>query len=227
MALIPQNLQVTKRIQIDKDQATTVGVVAAAVFVTVFSLVSCKALLTQRSYQQRVITKQEKARDQLKADLDAVSQLETSYKDFISAPDNVIGGNPSGTGDRDGDNAKITLDALPSKYDFPALTSSLEKILTDKKLKIGGISGSDDELAQAANQTSSNPKPIEIPFSLSVGGSYQSMQDLVGVLEKSIRPIKVTKATFSGGVSDMQLALELRTYYQPEKILDIRTEVVK
>lgn len=227
MALTPNNIQVTKRVQINKDQAMTVGVVAAAVFITVFSLVSCKALLTQRSYQQRVIAKQEKARNQLQANITAVDQLVTSYKDFVGAPDNVIGGNPKGTGDKDGDNAKIVLDALPSKYDFPALATSLEKILTDRKFKISGISGSDDELGQSKNQTSSNPKPLDIPFSLSVTGSYQSIQDLVGVFEKSIRPVQVLRASFSGGVSNMQFTVQAKTYYQPEKILDIKTQVVK
>lgn len=227
MALIPKNLQISKRVQIDKDQATTVGVVAVAVFLTVFSVVSSRALLTQRAYQQRVITKQEKARDQLKANIEALNQLEVSYKDFISTPDNVIGGNPKGTGDRDGDNAKITLDALPSKYDFPALASSLEKILNDRKFKIGGITGTDDELAQSAKQSTSTPQPIDMPFSVSVSGSYQSIQDLIGVLEKSIRPINVGKITLSGGLDNMQLTLDAKTYYQPEKVFEVRQEVVK
>ena len=227
MAIIPNNMQISKRVQIDKDQATTVGVVAVAVFLTVFSVVSAKALLTQRAYQQRVITKQEKARDQLKANIEALNQLEVSYKDFISTPDNVIGGNPKGTGDRDGDNAKITLDALPSKYDFPALASSLEKILNDRKFKIGGITGTDDELAQSSKQSSSTPQPIDMPFSVSVGGSYQSIQDLIGVLEKSIRPINIGKITLSGGIDNMQLTVDAKTYYQPEKLFEVRQEVAK
>lgn len=227
MSLIPNNLNPSKRVQINKDQATAVGVVAAAVFVSVFSLVSSKSLLTQRAYQQRIITKQEKARDNLKSSAEALTQLEVSYKDFTSTPDNVIGGNPTGTGDKDGDNAKIVLDALPSKYDYPAWTSSLEKILTDRKFKIGGISGTDDELAQQPKQTSSSPKPIEIPFSVSVNGSYQSIQGLVDVFEKSIRPIKIKRIDLSGGASDMQFSVQATTYYQPEKIFDVKSEVVK
>ncbi len=217
----------SKRTKIDKAQATLVGAVAAAVFITVFSLVSARSLLRQRSYQSKVIEKQETARDQLHKNLDAVNALASSYKQFVSSPDNVIAGNPRGSGDRDGDNGKITLDALPSKYDFPALTSSLEKILTDKKFKGNGISGTDDEVAQSTKQASNNPETVEIPFNLSVSGSYQSVQDLINVLQRSIRPINIQTMSLNGGVTDMKLDIKANTYYQPEKTFDTKTQVLK
>jgi hypothetical protein len=217
----------SKRAQIDKSQALVVAVVASAAFIVVFSLVSAKALLKQRAYQARVIAKQEKARDQLKANKEAVDQLVVSYKDFVGAPDNLIGGNPTGTGDRDGDNAKIILDALPSKYDFPAVASSLEKILTEKQFQIGSISGTDDELAQSAKQSSANPRPVEIPVQFSVTGSYTSIQDLIGVLEKSIRPFNIQTLTLAGDPGSLKIDLKANTYYQPEKALDIQKEIVK
>ncbi|HMS50303.1 MAG TPA: hypothetical protein PKA02_02600 [Candidatus Saccharibacteria bacterium] len=217
----------TKRLQINKAQTTIVATVAIAAFVAVFSIVSCKSLLTQRSYQSKVIAKQTKARDQLRSNLEAIGSLVTSYKTFTGAPENAIGGNPAGTGDRDGDNAKIVLDALPSKYDFPALASSLEKILNDRKFKIGGITGTDDELEQSKNQTSDSPQPIDMPFEVAVEGSYASIQDLVGVFEKSIRPFDIQKLELSGGVSNMQFNMSAKTYFQPEKTLNIKMETVK
>ena len=227
MALTSKNMKIPKRMQLGKDQATTVGIIASAVFITVFSLVSCKGLLKQRAYQQLVIGKQEKANTQLEENINAVNKLVVSYTDFVGAPNNVIGGNPNGPGDKDGDNARIVLDALPSKYDFPALASSLEKILSDRKFKISGIAGTDDELTQSKNQTSTKPEVVEMPFSLNVTGSYQSIQDLVGVFEKSIRPFKVTTVDFSGGINDMTFNVKAKTYFQPEKIFDVKTELVK
>lgn len=217
----------TKRIQINKAQATVIGVIAGAVFVTVFSLVSAKALWTQRSYQARVIDKKVSARDQLEKNVSAVKDLESAYKNFASNPNNIIGGNPTGTGEKDGDNARIVLDALPSKYDFPALASSLEKILLDKKFKIDGITGTDDEIAQSAVADSGDPKPIDIPFQVSVNGSYASIQDLVSVFERSIRPINLQKISFSGGSGSMQVSFDAKTYFQPEKSLNIKMEDVK
>lgn len=214
----------TKRIQINKATTTMVTVIAGAAFVTVSSLMFCRALLSQRSYQSRVISAQEKARDQLKANIDSVSSLKTQYKAFVDQTQNVLGGNPSGTGDRDGDNARIILDALPSKYDFPALATSLEKILQDGRFSVDAISGSDDEVAQSQNNSS---QPVEMPFTLAITGSYPSVQSFVATLEKSIRPIKINTLGLSGEDADLKITVEALTYYQPAKTLNISTQEVK
>lgn len=216
-----------KRLQMENSQNFMMTVIAVAVFVTVMSLAISKSLWSQRAYQQRVINKKEAARDQLKKNLDAVDSLATAYKDFIGSPDNVLGGNPAGSGDRDGDNAKLVLDALPSKYDFPAVATSLEKILTDKNFKITGITGTDDEKAQEANQTSGSPTPQIIPFSFSIGSSYGAVQGLFTDLEHSIRPFSIQEISFSGNDNDLKTEVKAKTYYQPEKNLDFKTEVVK
>ncbi len=216
-----------KRVQINKSQATVVGIVAAAVFVTIFSLVSSKALWTQRGYQARVIDKKKTANKQLEDNLASVSNLATSYKAFVSQPENMLGGNPSGSGEKDGDNARLVLDALPSKYDFPALTSSLEKIVTDRGLKIDSITGTDDEVAQSAPSQSPTLAPLEIPFQLSVAGSYQSIQDVISVFERSIRPFAIQKISLSGGAASMKMQIDAKTYYQPEKTLTIKKEAVQ
>ncbi|MCX6727482.1 MAG: hypothetical protein NTX11_01550 [Candidatus Saccharibacteria bacterium] len=215
-----------KRVQVTKAQATAIATIAGAVFITVFSLVSSKSLWTQRAYQARVIDKKEKARVQLEDNINAVSGLVTSYKNFISNPTNLLGGSPSGTGEKDGDNARLILDALPSKYDFPALTTSLEKLLVDRKFKIDGITGTDDELAQA-KAAAGDSKTVEMPFQVSVTGNGTSIQDLLVVLEKSIRPFQATKLTLKGGTADLKLVLDAKTYYQPEKTLNIKQETVK
>src|SRR6185436_19057656 len=98
--------------------------------ITVFSLMASRGLLGQRSYQARVINEKGKAVKQLQSNVAATKSLVDSYSNFTSLSSNVLGGNPRGTGDKDGDNGKIVLDSLPSKYDFPALTTSLEKILS-------------------------------------------------------------------------------------------------
>ena len=85
-----------------------------------------------------------------------------SYTAFTGTPDNVIGGNPNGAGDKDGNNSKIVLDALPSKYDFP-IYYQYKKLLSIKGFTPKSISGTDDEVAQSQSKES---KPVEIPFQL-------------------------------------------------------------
>jgi hypothetical protein len=203
-----------------------VGIIAGSVFVSVFSLVSSKALWNQRSYQARVIAKKETAVSTLQDNIESVNSLVTTYKEFTGTTENVLGGNPNGNGEKDGDNARITLDALPSVYDYPALTSSLEKVLTDKNMKIDSITGKDDEVAQTS-KNNLTPKPIEMPFQFTTESSYSSLQDLISTLEKSIRPIHIQKLKITGNPSNLKTVVNGKTYYQPEKTLNIRTEVVK
>ncbi|HEU4914126.1 MAG TPA: type 4a pilus biogenesis protein PilO [Candidatus Saccharimonadales bacterium] len=217
----------TKRALITKANSTIVVATSVAAFVVVFCGIASKTLISQASYQNRVIDAKKKALSTLESDLSARDSLVSSYKTFVGTPQNVLGGNPEGIGDKDGDNAKIILDALPSKYDFPALTTSLEKIVKAQGLTLTGITGTDEELTQAANQTSADPQPIAMPFQLQVAGSYEAIKALVGDLERSIRPFQVKKIELAGSEGSMTAAIDAQTYYQPEKGLNIKTEVVR
>jgi len=217
----------TKRSLIGKANSSMVVATTVAAFVLVFTLVAGKSLLSQMSYQNRVIDAKKTAHKHLTDDLDARITLEDSYNSFVAEDPNVLGGAAKNTGVKDGDNAKIVLDALPSRYDFPALTTSLEKLINDQNLKIMSISGTDEEATQAANATSPNPQPIAMPFQIQVNGSYQSVQNLVDVMQRSIRPFQIQTLELSGDQSNMIARIAAQTYYQPEKNLNITTKVVK
>lgn len=217
----------TKRSLISKANSTMVIASTLAAFFLVFALVAGKSLMGQVSYQNRVIDAKKTALKQLKADLAARDSLEQSYKLFVAEDPNVLSGSTKGTAERDGDNAKLVLDALPSKYDFPALTTSLEKVITEQNLKIAGISGTDEEANQQANQTSPSPEPIPMPFQIQVTGAYTSIQALVDVLQRSIRPFQIQTLELSGDESSMSATITAQTFYQPEKSLEIKQEVVQ
>ncbi len=219
----------TKRLQINKANARMVAILAASSVITVFSLVAARTLISQSTYQQRIIAERSKANDQLKKNVKSVSELVQKYQDFDSAPENVIGGNPdpNSTGERDGPNSRIVLDALPSKYDFPALATSLEKILLDGGYKIEGIVGSDDELTQSKQESTPNPEPVDMPFMINAGGSYAAVQKLVTDFERSIRPFHMQQLDLVGNDGNMTVSLQAKTYYQPEKNLEIKTKEVK
>lgn len=216
----------SKHIQISKANAQMVMVVAAAAFLTTFSLVASHALLGQRAQMARVIAGQEKAVQQLKANQQALDALAAAYREFVNRPQNVIGGNPAGAGERDGDNARLILDALPSRYDFPALTSSIEKLAERSQVRIQSLTGVDDEVAQQ-QPPAGDPKPIEMPLEVVVAGDYARINELLANLERSIRPFRVTKLKFSGSDADITLAISLVTYYVPAKTLNITTRAVE
>ncbi len=216
-----------KRALISKANATVVIVTSVAAFICVFSLVATKTLFSQARYQNRVISASHQALNKLKDDVTAANSLNSSYKAFTSTTQNAIGGNPSGVGPRDGDNASIVLDALPSHYDFPALVTSLQQLMSSQSVKVNSITGTDDEVAQSANQTSTSPKPVPIPFEVSVTGNYAQIQAVVGAFEHSIRPIQIQKLEVTGNQDQLTLNITAQTFYQPAKSLNITKKVVK
>ncbi|MBW3569256.1 hypothetical protein KY385_03960 [Candidatus Parcubacteria bacterium] len=216
-----------KRIAIDKANATLVVAVAVAAFIIVFSLVASKAFLDQRAYQSKVISQKEKALQTLKNNVVAADQLIASYQVFINEPVNAIGGNPTGDADRDGDNARIVLDALPSKYDFPGLTTSIDKLFKENGLKVTSLKGNDDEVAQAKTDASESPQPIEMPFTVEIKANASRGKFLLDLFEKSIRPFQIKTIAIEGEDSELEFTIEALTYFQPEKNLEYKTEVVK
>ena len=216
-----------KRLMIDKANATMMIVVGVTSFVVVFSLVASRALLSQSGYQSRVLKKRNEALNILKENNNNITSLVDSYKSFASETQNVLDGNPEGDGESDGDNPKIVLDALPSKYDFPGLISSIEKLLNDKGYKLEKIGGIDDEVTQHEG-TSVTPQPIDMPFPVSVKTNVTGMQNVLQLMELSIRPIYVQKLKVTAEQGGALLVdISAKSFYQPEKTLKIRTEVVK
>lgn len=223
---LPKSMQA----QIGKAQSSQLLVVTVAAVVTIFCLVSAKALLSQGAYQRHVINERHKAVNQLKDNITAANQLVNQYNSVFenSGPSNVIGGrNDSSTKavPPDGDNGRIVLDALPSSYDFPGLVSSLSKILNSDNVQNPSVGGS-DEGATLASTPSATPQPVSISVPVSGTTNYGGLQKLLNDLSRSIRPYDITNLQISGTVSSISFNLQMNTYYQPAKSLDVGSKVV-
>ncbi len=223
MATVPS----LKRALIEKSNTTIVVVTSVAAFIVIFSLVAVWSLFDQFMYQNRIIGADQTALTQLQADITSSRSLEKSYDAFVGTSTNAIGGDSKGTGPQDGNNAKIILDALPSKYDYPALATSLENILTGQSVQIASITGTDDAVTQAANQSSSQPTPQPMPFQVVVTGNYASVQNVVSAFERSIRPFQILTLELAGDQSQLTLTINAQTYWQPAKNLDIKKETIQ
>lgn len=216
----------TKRSLITKANSTMVIATSVAAFLVVFCLIASKTLLSQAAYQNRVISGKKTALSQLKVDLSARDSLVSSYQTFVGGSQNVLGGSTTGTGQQDGNNAKLVLDALPSQYDFPALVTTLGQMLTTENLTILGISGTDESLTQQS-QSSADPSPVAMPFQVQVSGTYASIQNLIGLFEHSIRPFQIQTVQYSGNESNMSASISGQTFYQPAKSLTITKRTVQ
>lgn len=227
MAKVKGIQSLTKRALIDKSNSRTVIFAGVAAFIVMFALVSGRSMISQAAYNNRVIDAKKATLKTLDENLEARDDLVNSYKGFVGTSQNVIGGSTTGTGDRDGDNAKIVLDALPSKYDFPALTSSIEKLASAQGVTIESMSGIDDEVAQGEQSSSVTPEPVPMVFDFSINAGYPQIQALVSSFERSIRPMQVQLLSISGSDGDLTTAVTAQTFYQPEKTLKLREKVLK
>lgn len=221
----------SKSLQIDKTQSTILGVVVAATIITVFCLVSAKALVSQAMYQRRVINARHASTQQLNTDIKDANTLVNQYNNvFIgSGAQNIIGGqntsDPSAM-PPNGNNGKIVLDALPTTYDFPALLTSLSSLLNTDGIGAQSIGGSD--LSSTINsQPTANPQPGNIEMTISGSGTYGSTEKLIKDLERSIRPFDITHLTLNGNESSLTTSINLTTYYQPAKTLNISGKEIK
>lgn len=217
----PANKSV-KRAQVNKDQTNILIILGVASVLTIASLVVAKGFWSRGNYLSKVSSQKATALQQLKDNEKATASLVEKYTEFVDQNPNLLGGSLDGESDKDGDNGELVLDALPSKYDFPAVAASLEKILTG--YTIGGIVGTDDSAAQAAIAGSG---PVEIPFTLSVTTNYIDFRNLVDSFNRSIRPIQITRLELAGENDSLETSIVGKTFYQPETGVKITKGVVQ
>jgi len=223
--------ETSKRARIDKTQSTMLAIISIAAVITIFCLMSAKALLSQAAYQRKVVKANQAAVKQLQANVTAAKALVTQYSQVFEGtnPSNIIGGQNTTSPDAvppNGDNARIVLDALPSKYDFPALISSVSNILTDDKITSPSVTGT-DESATIDSSATTNPQPQEIQLTVTGTGTYENVQAFVQDLERSIRPFDVVSLQLAGPQDSLIFTLTVNTYFQPAKSLNVVTQEVK
>lgn len=221
----------TKQIQIDKAQSSMLTIVATAVAVTVFSLVSTKALLSQAAYQRRVINARHLSNSQIQQSIKQAGTLIDQYNNVFENPNaaNALGGKNDASNNStppNVDNARLVLDALPTTYDYPALLTSIQKVLTDSGIGSPSIGGS-DQSTPTSSASASNPQPLPIELTISGTATYQGVQTLISSLQQSIRPFDITKLTLSGNESSMVVTLNVTTYYQPAKSLLVNSKEIR
>lgn len=209
----------TKHIQIEKASSTAFAAVAIASVLVSFSIVFLNILWGTARYNSKVHTAQEEVRDTLKANLEAVGDLENSYRNLEIGSD-LIKQQPT-----DKKNSEVVLDALPSKFDYPALVSSINNLAKRSGVKLKSFQGTDT--GEDALQFSTTPAPVEIPLNIQVEGSYDRVKQFLRATELSIRPIHVTSLDISGSDNLLRVSAGINVYYQPAFDLSLTEKEVE
>lgn len=218
-------------LRITKANSAIMVVIAIATAVSVFCLVSSKALISQAAYQRRVLHERRVTLGVLDKDQSSVTTLMDQYTKVFegSSSLNYIGGKNDSSASAvppNGTNSRIVLDSLPTSYDFPALISSVSSILSSAGITNPSISGT-DQTATASNTPMPSPQPVPIVLSVGGTGSYGAVQQLVSAFERSTRPFDITNIQLSGSSSSMTINLQMTTYYQPAKAFTVGSKEVQ
>ncbi len=208
----------TKQSLVDKDNNFVLVLLASSSAIIIFCLVAANSLYAKMDYQNKVIKARNDAVTQLDTNISNTTSLTNSYQKFESQTPVVKGPTK---------NSIMTLDALPSKYDFPALVTSLATRMQADSVTVKTITATDQQTT--AVQSSPDPVITAMPFTISGVGVYGgAVQKYVEDLENSIRPIVVSNIEFDASSAPLvTLTVKANTYYQPEKIFQIINKDVK
>lgn len=209
----------TKHIQMKKASSTVFISIAVASVLVSFCIVFLNILWNTSKYNTRVHDAQEMVRDTFENNLSAVPELQSSFKNL------EIGANLIADQPEDKTNSEVVLDALPSKFDYPALVSSIDNLAKTTAVKLASFQGVD--LGESAEQSSTDPAPVEIPVILEVEGSYEAIKIFLKGVEDSIRPFEVTRIELTGTDDALRVLVNMNTYYQPAFNLNLETRIIE
>jgi len=186
----------------------------------VFSIIMIQRIL----FVNKVIDEKGKSLKVLTVNNTAISNLRTEIQN-LNYDENLISSKAQQT-----DQAiQVILDALPVEANYPALGSSLQRVLLINSQGVQVNSFSVSQLSSTVGVASSKiPGAYEMAFSFSAVGSSSSMVEFLKRLEKSIRVVDSVSYNISGASADrVSLVFNGVVYYQPVKTLKITEKEVK
>ncbi len=198
-----------KRLGIKKANTVVFAAVAAAAVVMAIALVLLNFMWSLRGFNNRVIEARQEALTGLESN---IANLEPLKRNFFAL-------------DQDKINSQIVLDALPSTYDFPALATSVDKQVRADGLTLRSFTGDDESATAAASEV--DPLAVEMPFVLTVEGSYNDLVTLIKNFEKTIRPMVIDSIELSGTDSALRAEIRMHTFYQPAVDLNVETRTIQ
>jgi len=128
---------------------------------------------------------------------------------------------------------QVIIDALPLDGNPTELSASLQKnILRDFSIRslsvdAGATLGGGETGEGSASTSISAPTPQPISFTVSVTGNYDSVQQLLQRLERSIRPITINDMTIGGSNSRLEVTINATTYYIPKVNYELGSKVIQ
>lgn len=225
MAETKQATALRKRQQIEKANRSMFAWVAGASVIVAFAVVAAQFMVQQGLFNEKVLSEKRTTDRTLTENLESVDTLKEEVNVLLA--DNNLAASRAQSDDS---NLQVVLDALPPTQDSLNLGTSLQSVLLGSRVQriesisVDGGASTDSAVEDASVEVTDGPQ--EIPFRFTVVGSYDQIKDALNVLQRSIRPMKVTSIGVEGTDASLTATVEAVTYYQAEKTIELRERTV-
>ncbi len=209
---------ISKHVKIKNSSKIVYITIMVSAIVIAFSLAILNSLYGQWRFNERLHAEKERVLDKLETNLANAKSLKSSFASLEAAGEIIPGQNGR-------PNSTVILDALPSRYDYPALATAMDVLAEESGVILDSFDGEDAETQ--AEVSAVEPRPIEIEYTMSVTGSYDQINQFMQNIERSIRPISLSDVALSGKTTELRGAFSMITYYQPTVDLNVITRTFK
>jgi len=202
-------------------------VIGAAVALSICG-VGIQFLFRQAAFNQKIISAKSSTQSTLASNIENARELKGKI-DNLLADTNLA----SVKADPTDSTLKVVLDALPTKDDKSALASSLQQVILPKSgialTELSTIGQSGSELIDATADPEAAPAATALTsgFDLGATGSYDQIKNMLYDLERTIRPINITKISLEGTDSSLRVTAGGVTYYLPERTVELGKRMIK
>ncbi|HEX4662001.1 MAG TPA: type 4a pilus biogenesis protein PilO [Candidatus Saccharimonadales bacterium] len=212
-----------KRQQIElAGKAVFIWVAIAAVAVSL-AVVALQFLYQQWTFNNSVLSAKYKASTTLHANVDAADKLKQNVNQLVGNSDLA-----SIRAQGSDSNLQVVLDALPSRADVTALATSVQQVIAPHSgVSLESITVPTEAQDSSVTSTDTTVGPVEQKFTVVVTGSYDKIHGFTQDLEKTIRPMKVVGMTLSGSDNSLRASIDVITYYQVSKSVNITKKVIR
>lgn len=220
---VTEGAAIRKRQQIAKANRAMFLWIAGASVVVGASIVVTVFLFQKMTFNQRVISKKSETSSILKKNNEVAGDLQGEIR-ALNAEESLK--KLIVSSEKDPEPVQVVLDALPATANASAFGASMQ----GKLLKMNGIDIESLSVDAVSDEAIPGPDVIESPigFSFAVrASSPQAAKNLLTRLERSIRPIKITRLIVESRGDGVLMRADGETYYQPARSVELRNEVVQ
>jgi len=223
----PNDVAIRKRSQIAKANRTMFLWIAAASALVGCAVVVSIFMVQKVIFNERVLAEKQNTVSVLENNNKVITQLEDSIR-ILDTDESLM----SVKANESDQAIQVILDALPSEANSLALGASLQNKLlsgiqglTVVSLQIDPVIGVEILDEGAAAEVSADGLSA-ITFQFAVTGSEAVLKQVLGNLERSIRPIEVLSVRIEGGGNISTMYVQARTFYEPKKTLELQKKEI-